>query len=404
MTTLPKLEDANINYCFETAENILQNSPDLKAGSQSEENARHILLYELMKYCDETNEQTFNAYPGAGSLIHKILCVGLIICVVLFSVCVDNGYVLPVALSLFLNILMFCVFAYKFIFDGTLLDRIKPKKRSGNIMGKRYCDGTPQVRVVLTAHLDSPKTIRNLLFGSRWPLILSICSIIGNTVLFCSQLAFLFTGAPANADAFEFLRNICLIFTPFYILSFFLISSKKTASGVSSSIIPSALLVSIMKQFSEDSFRFRKTEVCCLLTGAEYSSRAGSYAFAKKYRRLFSDVRTVFIPLEEITTSQKLAVFFKDGSGAQGSAEVASIIAQAAENLDLNLTKESSLLGTASFTPFANQHFRACSLGTSKKHISKSVSPTTDRITSVPRKTVGDVGALIIETLNYYDS
>ncbi len=404
MTTLPKLEDANINYCFEIAENILQNAPDLKAGSESEKNARHILLYELMKYCDETNEQSFFAHPGAGTLIHKALCVGLIVCVILFSVCVDNGYVLPVAISLFLNILMFCIFSYKFIFDGTLLDRIKPQKASGNIMGKRYCDANTELRVVLTAHLDSPKTIRNLLFGSRWPLILSICSIIGNTVLFCSQLAFLFTGAPANADTFEFLRSVCLIFIPFYFLSIFLISSKKTATGVSSSIIPSALLVSIMKQFSEDSFRFRKTEVCCLLTGAEYSSRAGSYAFAKKYRRLFSDVRTVFIPLEEITTAEKLAVFFRDGSGSEGSAEVASVIAQAAENLDLKLSKESSLLGTASFSPFANQHFRACSLGTSKKHISKSVSPTTDRITSVPRKTVGDVGALIIETLNYFDS
>lgn len=404
MTTLPKLDDTTINYCFETAENILQTSPDLKAGSESEKNARHILLYELMKYCDETNEQSFNAYPGAGSLIHKILCVGLIVCVVLFSVCVGTGYVVPVAISLFMNILMFCVFSYKFIFDGTLLDRIRHKKPSGNIIGKRYCDGNTEIRVVLTAHLDSPKTIRNLLFGSRWPLILSICSIIGNTVLFCSQLAFLFAGVPANSETFEFLRSVCLIFIPFYILAFFLISYKKTASGVSSSIIPSALLVSIMKQFSEESFRFRKTEVCCLLTGAEYSSRAGSYAFAKKYRRLFSDVRTIFIPLEEITTSEKLAVFFKDGSGSKGSAEVASVIAQAAENLDLNLSKESSLLGTASFTPFSNQHFRACSLGTSKKHISKSVSPTTDRITSVPRKTVSDVGALIIETLNYFDS
>ena len=404
MTTLPKLEDANINYCFETAENVLQSCPDLKAGSESEAKARHILLYELMKYCDETNEQSFYAYPGAGSLIHKVLCICLVVCVVLFSACVNNGYVLPVAISLVLNILMFCVFSYKFVFDGTLLDRIKPKRASGNIMGKRYCEGTAQIRVVFKAHLDSPKTIRSLLFGNRWPLILSICSIIGNTVLFCSQLAFLFTGAPANVEAFEFLRNVCLIFVPFYVLSFFLISSKRTASGVSSSIIPSALLVSIMKQFSENSFRFRKIEVCCLLTGAEYSSRAGAYAFAKKYRRLFSDIRTIFIPLEEITTSERLAVFFKDGSGAEGSAEVASIIAQAAENLDLSLSKESSLLGTASYTPFANQHFRACSLGTSKKHISKSVSPTTDRITSVPRKTVGDVGALIIETLNYYDS
>ncbi len=404
MTTLPKIEETNINYVLETAENVLQNTDNRRAGSKGEEQARHLFLYELMKYCDETNEQNFNTHPGSGTLIQKLLCALLLVCVVLFSVSVEGGYVVPVAISLFLNIILFCVFAYKFIFDGTQLDYIQPKKRSGNLLGRRYPRADTEIRVVLTAHIDSPQNIRSFIFGNRWPLILSICSIIGNTILFCSQLVFLFAGAPANSGMFEFLRGASIIFTPFYILSFFIISPRKTASGVSSSIIPSSLLIGIMKQFSEDSFRFEKTEVCCLLTGSEYSSRAGSYAFSKKYRRLFSDVRTVFIPIEEITTSEKLSVFFKDGSGTKGSAEVASVIAQAAENLELSLSKENALLGTASFTPFSKQHFHACSLGTSKKHISKSVSLNADKITSVRRKTISDVGALIIETLNYYDS
>ena len=195
-----------------------------------------------------------------------------------------------------------------------------------------------------------------------------------------------------------------MIFLPFYIVSLFLVNPKVSASGVSSSLIPSSVILSVMKQLFEDGFRYEKTEVCCLLTGSGYSSKVGSYAFAKKYRRLFSDVRTVFIPIEEITTSEKLAVFFRDGSGTNGSAEVASVIAQAADNLQIKLSKESSLLGTASFSPFSAEHFAACSLGTSKKHISKSVSPTADKLTAVRRKTIGDVGALIIETINYYDS
>lgn len=404
MTTLPNLDDKNVNYVLETAETILKNTGDRRAGSKGEEQARHLFLNELMKYCDETSEQNFTAHPGAGTLTQKLLCALLIICVIFFSVSVNGGLIVPVIISLFLNLSVFCVFVYKFIFDGTKLDFIKPGKRSGNILGKRYSRGETEMRVVLTANVDAPQSLRGFIFGNRGPFILSICAIVGNTLLFCSQLFFLFAGAPANSGFFNLCRGLCLVFLPFYVVSLFLVNSKISASGVSSSLIPSSVIVSVMKQFFEDGFRYEKTEVCCLLTGSGYSSKVGSYTFAKKYRRLFSDVRTVFIPIEEITTSEKLAVFFRDGSGTNGSAEVASVIANAADNLKLKLSKESALLGTASFSPFSAQHFTACSLGTSKKHISKSVSPTADKITAVRRKTISDVGALIIETINYYDS
>ena len=404
MTTLPNLDDENVNYVFETAEYVLQNSEERRAGSKGEGQARHLFLNELIKYCDETTEQTFTTHPGVGTLTQKLLCVLLIVCVALFSLSVSGGLIFPVVLSLISNLLIFCVFVHKFVFDGSRFDFIKSRKKSGNILGKRYSRGETQIRVVLTAHIDSPQSLRWFFFGNRAPFILSICAITGNTVLFCSQLFFLFAGAPANTPFFTFCRSLCLIFIPFYIISIFIVDPKKTASGVSSSIIPSSVLLSVMKQFFESGFRYEKTEVCCLLTGSEYSSKAGSYAFAKKYRRLFSDVKTVFIPIEEITTSDKLAVFFRDEKASTNSAEIASVISQAAENLELQLLKENEASGIASFSPFTSQHFPACSLGTSKKHISKSVSPTADKLSLVRRKTVGDLGALIIETLNYYDS
>ena len=44
-----------------------------------------------------------------------------------------------------------------------------------------------------------------------------------------------------------------------------------------------SILLSIMKQLHDNSFRYEKTEVCCLIVGSEYSSRAGAYNFAKKH-------------------------------------------------------------------------------------------------------------------------
>ncbi len=404
MTILPKLNDKNVNYVLETVEAVVDRTRDRRAGSKGEEQARNILLNELMKFCDETNEQSFITHPGAGTLLHKILSVCLIASVFLFSIALSGGFVMPIAISLILNLAVFGIYAHKFLFDGTVLDVIRLKKKSANIYGKRYCRGDTATRVVITAHVDSPMCLRSFAFGNVTLNVLNLCSILGNTVLFCSQLFCLFAGVPVNSGLFDFLRVLCIIFVPFYIASIFIINPKRTASGVSSSLVPSGIALSVIKQLFDESFRYEKTEVCILLTGSEYSGRAGAYAFAKKHKRLFSDVPTVFIPLEEITSSDNLTVMFKDGSGTKGSPRVASVIAQAAENLHLKLTKETPLLGTASFTPFALNDFEACSLGTSKKLIAKSMTASGDKITAVRRKTIGDVASLLLETLNYYDS
>ncbi|MBO5895896.1 MAG: hypothetical protein J6Q83_01230 [Clostridia bacterium] len=404
MTILPKLNDKNVNYVLETVEAVVDRTRDRRAGSKGEEQARGILLNELMKFCDETNEQGFITHPGAGTILHKILSVCLIASVFLFSVALSGGYVMPIAVSLILNLVVFGVYAHKFLFDGTVLDVIKLKKKSANIYGKRYCRGDTATRVVITAHVDSPMCLRSFALGNVTLNVLNLCSILGNTVLFCSQLFCLFAGVPVNSGLFDFLRVVCIIFVPFYIASIFIINPKHTASGVSSSLVPSGIALSVIKQLFDESFRYEKTEVCVLLTGSEYSGRAGAYAFAKKHKRLFSDVPTVFIPLEEITSSDNLVVMFKDGSGTKGSSQAASVIAQAAENLNIKLSREAALIGTSAFTPYALNGFEACSIGTTKKLTAKSMTATGDKITAVRRKTIGDVASLLLETLNYYDS
>lgn len=404
MTTSPYLEEENINYVLETVETITKNTGNRRAGEKGEEETKNILLNELMKFSDETKEQKFSTYPGAGTNIQRVLSVILALCAIMFSVASSNGVVLPVAISLVLNLIVFAVFSHKFLFDGTRFDVFSRRKRSANILGTRFPIGNTELRVVITAHMDSPLSLRGFAFGSKATYILSLISIVGNTILFCSQIAFLFAGAPVDSGIFRFLSVISIAFLPFYVASLIVVDSKKTSSGISASLLPSCIAVSVMKQLTQSGFRFEKAEICCLITGSEYSGRAGAYAFARRHRRLFSDVPTVFIPIEEITSSENLSVFFKDGSGTFGSRAVAAVIAQASENLEIKLQSENGLLGTSSFTPFVKYGFEACSIGTSKKHISRSVSSTADKITAIKRKTIYDVGSLIIETLNYYDN
>jgi len=403
MTATPNLESKNVEYVLDTAELVLNSSRERRAGSSGEEQVQHIFMNELKKYCDETHQEQFKTHPGAGTLAEKLLCALLVICVILFCGAVNTGSVTEASVSLLMSLVVFCIFSYKFIFDGKKLDFITPTKMSKNLLGVRYSRGETLGRVVLVARSDAPQSMRAHLFGNRSPFILSMCALIGNTILFCSGLLFLFSGAPQQSAFFSFLSVIAIGFVPFYVMSAFLINNRKVASGISSSIIPSSILLSIMKQLHDNSFRYEKTEICCLITGSEYSSRAGAYHFAKKHKRLYTDVPTVFIPLEEITTSRKLSVFFKDGSGTKGSSEVASVIGEAAENLNIDIQKETSLLGTSTYTPFSKNDFPACSLGTSKKHISKTISANSDKLHTVSKKAIADVGGLVIETLNYYD-
>ncbi len=402
MTILPTLSQENVDYVLDTARYVQKNSGNRRAGENGEEEAKQLFLNELMKFCDETKEQRFSAYPGSGTNIHRALSIILFVCTIVFCGSVSSGSAIPVAFSLLFNILIFAIFSHKFLFDGTKLDVFSKRKRSANISGTRYAKSNREMRVVLTSHMDSPIALRGFLFGNRATFILSLVSVAGNTFLFISQLLFLFSGAPVSSNFFGVLSIINIAFLPFYFASLIVVDSEKSTSGVSSALLPTSILLGVAKQLSEQVYRYDNTEIVFLVTGSEYSGRAGAYAFAKRYRKIYSDVPTVFISLEEITSSDKLSVFFKDGSGTGGSRTAASVIAQAAENLELHLSKESGMLGTATFTPFAKQGFEACSLGTSKKYISRSVSSYADKLSSVRRKTVSDVATLILETLNYY--
>lgn len=403
MTTLPSLNDRNTDYALHTLKTVADNTVDRRAGSVGERAAKDIFLKEMEKYCDETYEQSFITHPGAGTALQKALGVLLVFCVVLFSISVSKGIAFPAIVSLILNLIIFGAYSHKFLFDGTFLDFIKPKKTSSNIFGRRFSRGETENRVVITAHIDSPLCLRSSSFGQVILNLLFLLSLAGNTLLFCFQLFFLFSGAPTNNTLFSILNIVALLFIPVYIFSVFITDPRRTASGISSSLVPCSVITGVMKQLSEEGIRYGKTEVCFLFTGSEYSGRAGSYAFARKHRRLFTDVPTVFIALEEITRTDHLSVFFRDGSGINGSQKDASIVAQAAENLNIKITKESPLSGSSAFTPFSQNHFNACSVGTPKKYIAKTLSPNSDISSGVRRDTVTNIGALLLETLNYYN-
>ena len=86
MTASPNLESKNVEYVVDTAELVLNSAKERRAGSPGEEQAQHILMNELKKFCDETFQEQFKTHPGAGTLAEKLLCCLLIACVFLFYI------------------------------------------------------------------------------------------------------------------------------------------------------------------------------------------------------------------------------------------------------------------------------------------------------------------------------
>lgn len=403
MTITPKLSSENIDYVFSVAGRILSESSERLPSTPGEAYSARLILNELKNYCDETSEENFTTHLRVGTLLLKILCALLCFSAIVFKVATNNGSVVPVCICTVLSVLIFSVFAYKFFFDGKALDVLFPKRMSINVFAKRYSHSKAQNRVVLVARADAPKKQRFFLYKTNLTTVLLALCVLGNTFTFCSCVIYLFAGAPENNSLFSFLSSVSFLFSVFYIAAILLVHPTKAAPGLSSSIIPAATITAIMKQMNENNFRYNQTEFCCLIVGSEYSNHAGAYAFASKHKKLMRDIPTVFIPVEELTSSKNLAIFFKDGSGNEGSKDTANIMSDACENLNLNIHKENSIIGTSSFTPFTVHHFASCSLGTSKKYINKCFG-SKDLLSNVSRKTIFDAANILMETTNYYDN
>lgn len=396
MTAKPELEGENGVFALENAKKLSETAPARLACSDAEKNAANFLHETLAPYCDEVHEEIFNAHPSSGAFIYKAVCIMLTVSAVLFKCSEILGSAVWACIASPLSLAAFAIFAHKFFFDGTAADRFFLKKQSRNLIFKRLPRGTTLTRVVITADLDLPRHRRSIKLGKNTAYLLVACSVLCNTFTFCVCNAWLLCGAPEDSAVFSFLSSLCVLLCVFYILSFLLYDTKKAAGCSERSACRCMIPAAVMRQLSLTGTRYSNTEFCILYTGCGSSSHAGGYAFAKKHRRTFRDVPTVFISLEDICTSDELAVYFKETDS--GSSEAASAVAEAAESIHLKAGKEAPLFGTPAHAPFTAEKFAACSFGTTHKHgeIPESKTPGI--------KAINDTAYILTQVLNYYDN
>lgn len=396
-----EISKVNTENVLANASRICEDAPSRLACSGGEKATADFLLNELRPYSDEASEENFGTRPFASTFIYKSVCLLLIAAAVLFKFSEITGRPFPACISSFLCVLSFSLFAYKFLFNGKKLDYFFKKKTSTNLYFRRFARSTPLNRVVFTSHLDSPKAMNSMFYKIKSPVSLIICCLAGNTLNFCAVNLYLLFGAPENSVIFGALSSFCALFGIFYVITFLLFDSKKASSGAGTSVIPSLCLCEYFKLLSDNSVRFANTEICILISGAEYPCHAGAFDFTDRRKRAFRDIPTTFISLEEITSSD-MAVFEK--TKKRDSVSPAGVIKDIAKTYDIKLKPEKPVAGSSACTPFEEAGFDCCSFGTTKKLIYSSFSRNANTVSSVTKKAVFDALTVISETAKYYDN
>lgn len=388
-----------------SAENVLQNAERIfkeaqlrRGGSDGEKKAANMLFNEIKPYCDEAKKETFSFSPSAAGAVYRLSCALALLGTIFLKLSESTGSPVFACFTPVFCIAAFSLFFGKFFFNKTALDKPFKKARSQNLFFTRFSRSETLFRIVLTANTDAPKKLNTPFFGIKAPMIFIVACIIGNTLTFCASCALLLCGTPRGSRFFELVTALCLFMCIFYIGAFFVFDIKKTATATSSGVVPSLCLAEIMRLLSDNSVRFPNTEVCMLLSGAEHPCHDGAREFMNRHKRALRDIPTVFISLEDLVTSSKLAVFFKEGSGGN---RPAGIIAESAEACGVSIAKEKPVIGTPMYTPFESAGFDACSFGTSKAFSAKSFFET-EKSVQTSSRAVLDALCILKDAVRFY--
>lgn len=398
MSDFFEISEKNSENVLQNAERVFNAARFRRGGCDGERKAADMLFNEIKPYCDDAKKESFSFSPSAAGFIYRASCALAFLGTVFLKISESTGNPVFACFTPIFCIAAFSLFFGKFFFNKTALDRLFKKSHSQNLFFTRFSRSETLFRIVLTANTDAPKKLNTPFFGIKAPTVFIVACTIGNTLTFCVSCALLLCGTPRESRFFGLASGLCLLMCIFYIGAFFVFDIKKPATSTSSGVVPSLCLAEIMKLLSDNSVRFPNTEVCVLLSGAEHPCHDGAREFMNRHKRALREIPTVFVSLEELVTSSKLAVFFKPGSGGSRPAE---IIADSAELKGIPLLREKPVIGTPMYTPFFNAGFDACSFGTSKALSLKSFFET-DKSVQTDSKAVTDALYILKDTVRFY--
>ena len=142
---------------------------------------------------------------------------------------------------------------------------------------------------------------------------------------------------------------------------YFFINWRVVVDGANDNLSACYIAMGVLKEMSDNDFRFTDTEVGCLITGGEEAGLRGAKAFAKKHRQEFKDIETVVISLDTMREIEQLQIYTRGCTGTVKDSEaVGDLLFEAGRNNGIEMKRASLYPGAVDAEAFSKYDIRAC--------------------------------------------
>lgn len=359
-TEIKKSAEDGAEFVLAEAANITVNYPKRAAGSEGEKQVREHLASLLSQCADDVRAESFSFAPDAATgWIYLTVVCALLAFVAYFFVA-------------FVSVVLIILALVPFVLQGVLclrsLDGMYKTSVSENLVATAKCKGEVKRRIYLCAHVDAAPEFRlHAKLGGKFFAAAMAGSVVGVLYMLAANIARWVwlgsMGAALAADAYLIVGLVGLIFIPFWVSCFFFVDKRKTVDGANDDLSGCLTAVAVLKAMRESGMVCENTEVGVLLTSAEECGLRGAYAWCDAHAADDKDVPALYLVLDTLRESDKLAVTSRELNGLQKTdAEEAAAFAEAAQAVGVNCKKYACMFGATDAAAFARRGARAFSV------------------------------------------
>ena len=367
--------DETKRYMKDGIRYVCENFKRRAPGSKSERDAQEYFKSELEKYADDVKTEDYTLHPQAfmGFIIIAVsFCLISIAMYWLFPSYIYPGSskaelataIIPPVLML-LSILMFL---FEFLFYAEFVDFLFPKKTSCNVYAVRKPAEKVKRRIIFSGHADAANEWTFSLHGQLKTLVPVMgFSVVGMFFIFIVTLARLISSfnlgfvPEIETGIWKPCGIVMFVFVPFLLLMYFFINRRVVVDGANDNLSACYIAMGVLKEMSDNDFRFPDTEVGCLITGGEEAGLRGAKAFAKKHKQEFKDIETVVITLDTMREIEQLQIYTRGCTGTVKDSEaVGDLLFEAGRNNGIEMKRASLYPGAVDAEAFSKYDIRAC--------------------------------------------
>jgi len=364
----PAVKPSTMDFVVDGITHVCNTFRRRAPGTQSERDAQDYFAKELKQWSDEVTVEDFTLHPAAFMGFIPVAAIfGIISSVLFFCNRFDPSFKMTLAAAILL-VLAAVMFFAEFLFYRKLVDFIFPKAASKNVFAVRSPKGEVKRRIIFGGHADAAWEWTYFLHGQMKALIPAMFGSIGgmfvSLIVVCVYLA---ARTPPLTGIWFGIAVFLLFLIPCYIAVMFFTNWKVIVDGANDNLTACYASMAILKEMTENDFRFENTEVCCLITGSEEAGLRGAKAFCKKHAEELKAVDTVFVPFEVLRECEHLTVYKHDLNGTVKSDKaLVDLLLSAGNKIGVPMKCTPIPLGSTDAAAFSQAGLRAAGICGSK--------------------------------------